>query len=101
MPGAGDFSDVLEMFQDIHTYVKRVRGEVLVDDDAKNRTLGFVVREGPRISGRWKFPLTRLKGSFINIEDQEAAGRISNLFRTATGRAELAGMLTHGVFPGA
>ncbi len=101
MPGAEDFSDVLELFRDIHVYVQRTGDEVLVDDDAMRRTLGFVVHDGVRINGRWSFPLTKLRGSFIDIEDQEAAGRISNLFRTAAGRAELAGMLTQGTFPGA
>jgi len=101
MPGAADFPDVLELFRDIHIYVKRVRGEVLVFDDPVQRTLGFVVREGAAITGRWKFPLTKLRGSFIDIEDKGVAEQLSNLFRTAAGRAELAGMLTHGVFPGA
>jgi len=101
MPGNSDFTDVLEMFRDIHTFVRRVRGEVLVFDDPVERTLGFAVREGAAITGRWKFPLTRLRGSFVDIEDKDVSEQLSNLFRTAAGRAELAGMLTHGVFPGA
>lgn len=98
---AEDFPSILEMFRDIHAYVKRVRGEVLVYDDPLKRTLGFAVREGAAITGRWRFPLTRLRGDFIDIEDKEASKQLSDLFRTAAGRAELAGMLTHGVFPGA
>lgn len=100
MPAAENY-DVLNMFRDIHSYVQRTGDVVLVDDDAMKRTLGFVTHDGVRINGRWKFSFTRLRGSFIDIEDQEAAGRISNLFRTAAGRAELAGMLAEGTFPGA
>jgi len=98
---ADDYTNVLEMFRDIHGYVKRVRGEVLVFDDPVKRTMGFAVREGAAITGQWKFPLTRLRGDFIAIEDKEASQQLSTLFCTAAGRAELAGMLTHGVFPGA
>lgn len=101
MSGEGEYTDVLDMFRDIHTWAKRVRGEVLVYDDPVKRTMGFVVREGAAITGRWKFPLTKLRGDFIAIEDKEASKQLSNLFCTAAGRAELAGMLTHGVYPGA
>ena len=100
MPEAEDSSDILEMFRDIHAYVKQVKGEVLVFDDPAQRTLGFVVRRGAAITGQWKFPLIKLRGDFIAIEDKEVAEQLSSLFRTAAGRAELAGMLTHGVFPG-
>ena len=101
MSGDDGYTDVLEMFRDIHTYAKQVRGEVLVFDDPVRRNLGFVVRQGAAITGRWKFPLTKLRGDFIAIEDKEVSKQLSDLFRSAAGRAEQAGMLTHGVFPGA
>ncbi len=91
-----------QMLRELHQGVLELgvgRCEVLVDDDPKQRTLGFLLKaERGGFTREWAFfvRLTRVK----ELQGSEAE-YLRALFRTAAGRERIAEVMAQGEPPGA